>query len=63
MAVNVGKPDSPVGEELEADNSAWKHWTLPISVQPSFVTCNIRRKYDLEVSVGVSLGMQPQFEV
>ncbi|KAF3907721.1 hypothetical protein AA313_de0208382 [Arthrobotrys entomopaga] len=63
LAVHIGYPNSPVGEEIEADNSSWKDWTLPSSIQPSFVTCNIRRKYDLEISVGVSLGLQPHFEV
>ncbi|KAK6340462.1 hypothetical protein TWF730_002214 [Orbilia blumenaviensis] len=63
LAIPVGHPNSPVGEELEAANSAWSQWSIPSSVQPSFVTCNIRRKYDLEISVGVSLGLQPQFEV
>ncbi|KAJ6264369.1 hypothetical protein Dda_0515 [Drechslerella dactyloides] len=65
MSLNIpcGYSHSPVGEELEADNTSWRHWTLPSSVQPSFVTCNIRRKYDLEIAVGVSLGLQPQFEV
>ncbi|KAF3094060.1 hypothetical protein TWF569_011048 [Orbilia oligospora] len=63
LAIPIGHPNSPVGEELEAESSAWSQWTFPSSVQPSFVTCNIRRKYDLEISVGVSLGLQPQFEV
>ncbi|EGX44297.1 hypothetical protein TWF173_010587 [Orbilia oligospora] len=63
LAIPIGHPNSPVGEELEAEGSAWSQWTFPSSVQPSFVTCNIRRKYDLEISVGVSLGLQPQFEV
>ncbi|KAK6539563.1 hypothetical protein TWF694_009774 [Orbilia ellipsospora] len=63
LAVHIGYPGSPVGEEIEADNTTWKDWTLPSSIQPSFVTCNIRRKYDLEISVGVSLGLQPHFEV
>ncbi|EPS43188.1 hypothetical protein H072_2843 [Dactylellina haptotyla CBS 200.50] len=63
LAIPVGHPHSTVGEELEADNSAWRHWTLPSSVQPSFVTCNIRRKYDLEILVGISLGLQPHIEV
>ncbi|KAF3164595.1 hypothetical protein TWF106_002808 [Orbilia oligospora] len=63
LAIPIGHPGSPVGEELEAESSAWGQWTFPSSVQPSFVTCNIRRKYDLEISVGVSLGLQPQFEV
>ncbi|EWC45797.1 hypothetical protein DRE_05134 [Drechslerella stenobrocha 248] len=63
LAIPVLHPHSPVGEELEADNTSWRHWTLPSSVQPSFVTCNIRRKYDLEIMVGISLGPQPQVEL
>ncbi|KAF3924276.1 hypothetical protein ABW21_db0205824 [Orbilia brochopaga] len=63
LSVPIGYSHSPVGEELEADNSAWRHWVLPSSVQPSFVTCTIRRKYDLEIDVGVSLGLQPRYDI
>ncbi|KAK0509092.1 hypothetical protein JMJ35_008463 [Cladonia borealis] len=49
----VGSDGSRV---LEVDSRLWKQRTLPNTICPSFETCNIMRKYVLEVKVGLQWG-------
>ncbi|KAJ5806886.1 hypothetical protein N7474_010478 [Penicillium riverlandense] len=67
MNMPLGKPGEPVGTELPLDASLWNRWPLPNTVAPSFETCNIERKYELEVRVGLTHGspgsMNPQLIV
>lgn len=42
--------------EIVLDSGLWKRHPLPNSVSPSFQTCNISRKYELEVQVGIGFG-------
>lgn len=51
-----GPTDAPPGVPLEADKRIWEGWTLPENICPSFRTCNITRSYQLEITLGVSLG-------
>ncbi|KAI5811438.1 hypothetical protein DFH27DRAFT_460208, partial [Peziza echinospora] len=53
-----GDENTPVGKEVEADRKIWEEWTLPETVSPSFKTCNITTTYQLEITCGVSLGME-----
>ena len=49
----VGSDGSKV---LEVDSKLWKQRALPNTICPSFETCNIMRKYVLEVKVGLQWG-------
>lgn len=48
---------------LEVDSNLWKQRPLPSTVSPSFTTCNISRRYDLEVKVGLSWGSAQKINV
>ena len=41
---------------LEVDSNLWKQRPLPNTICPTFETCNIMRKYVLEVKVGLQWG-------
>ena len=41
---------------LEVDSKLWKQRPLPNTICPSFETCNIMRKYMLEIKVGLQWG-------
>lgn len=47
-------PDAAVGTEVEIPDTLWRNTPLPNTVSPSFSTCNIARKYRLELRLGVS---------
>ncbi|RPA85453.1 hypothetical protein BJ508DRAFT_411873 [Ascobolus immersus RN42] len=53
----VGDEEASVGVETEVDPSAWAAASLPDTIAPTFTTCNISRRYELEVSVGISNGL------
>jgi len=44
------------GEEIVIDDSSWRQRALPTSVAPTFDICNISRKYELLVEVGIGYG-------
>ncbi|KUI72913.1 Arrestin-related trafficking adapter 10 [Cytospora mali] len=52
-------PDDAVGTETEINDVLWTTKPLPNTVMPSFVTCNIKRSYALELKLGVSWGKPP----
>lgn len=52
-------PDDAVGKEIEVDSVLWKSKPLPNTVMPTFVTCNLKRTYSLELKLGVSWGKPP----
>jgi hypothetical protein len=43
-------------KEIIIDPRAWQGKTLPNTVAPSFGTCNISRRYELEIRVGIGYG-------
>lgn len=49
-------PDAVVGAETEISKTLWDNKPLPNTVMPSFVTCNLKRSYALELKIGVSWG-------
>ena len=51
------------GKILEVNPNMWKQRPLPNVVSPSFTTCNISRRYELEVSAGLSWGSAQKINV
>ncbi|KAJ4267468.1 hypothetical protein NW762_003575 [Fusarium torreyae] len=49
-------PEDEVGQELVIPDHVWKNLPLPNTVAPSFATCNLSRRYELEVKLGVAWG-------
>ncbi|KAJ5734124.1 hypothetical protein N7493_002910 [Penicillium malachiteum] len=64
MGQPLGQPGDSAGTDWAIDPRLWNTLPLPNSVAPSFETCNIERKYELEVRVGLTHGspgsMKPQ---
>jgi hypothetical protein len=56
MEYAIGAPADDAGTETEISKEFWVGRPLPNTVAPSFVTCNIRRTYELQVSVGLCFG-------
>ncbi|ROV94529.1 hypothetical protein VMCG_08155 [Cytospora schulzeri] len=52
-------PEDAVGAETEISDVLWTTKPLPNTVMPSFVTCNLKRSYALELKLGVSWGKPP----
>lgn len=52
-------PNALVGVETEINSVLWINKPLPNTVMPSFVTCNLKRSYALELKIGVSWGKPP----
>ena len=53
---SIGTVADAAGTETELNKEFWFGQKLPDTVPPSFVTCNISRKYELKVSVGLAFG-------
>ncbi|KAG5999388.1 hypothetical protein E4U21_006888 [Claviceps maximensis] len=49
-------PNAVVGSELFVPDSLWKDKPLPNTVAPSFVTCNLSRRYEVELKLSVCWG-------
>jgi len=64
---NIHKPINKTvgndGKVLEVDPKFWNQVSLPNTVCPSFETCNIARRYELEVKVGLSWGATKNINV
>ncbi|KAI0881757.1 uncharacterized protein GGS22DRAFT_171785 [Annulohypoxylon maeteangense] len=52
-------PSDPVDTEFEIPQSLWADRRLPNTVAPSFRTCNLMRRYDIQMKITLSWGMQP----
>ena len=57
---NVGGDGNTI---LEVDSSLWKQRPLPNTISPSFTTCNIARRYELEIKAGLSWGSAQNINV
>lgn len=53
---SIGSVGDPAGTETELNKEFWYGEKLQDSVPPSFTACNISRKYELKVSVGLGYG-------
>ncbi len=60
LSIPMCEANSPMGTELVLPNDLWRTTPLPNTVMPSFVTCNLKREYKLELKVGVSWGLPPK---
>ncbi|PTB78012.1 hypothetical protein M440DRAFT_1399188 [Trichoderma longibrachiatum ATCC 18648] len=49
-------PGDEVGKEMVIPDDLWRNRPLPNTVAPSFNTCNLSRKYEIELKLGVSRG-------
>ncbi|KAG6103276.1 hypothetical protein E4U14_006338 [Claviceps sp. LM454 group G7] len=52
----TSKSDAAVGSEVTIPDSLWRDKPLPNTVAPSFVTCNLSRRYELELKLGICWG-------
>ncbi|KAK7215550.1 hypothetical protein V2G26_003553 [Clonostachys chloroleuca] len=52
----TSSPDDEVGKETILPDDLWKDMALPNTVSPSFVSCNLVRRYELEIKLGVAWG-------
>ena len=49
-------PHDEVNKEVVLPDTVWNSVALPNTIAPSFVSCNIIRRYELEVKLGVAWG-------
>ncbi|KAI1118543.1 hypothetical protein F5Y14DRAFT_217940 [Nemania sp. NC0429] len=56
LLVALGMPADPVDTEFEVPNTCWASQRLPNTVAPTFRTCNIKRRYELEINLSLSWG-------
>ncbi|OTB16692.1 hypothetical protein K445DRAFT_59147 [Daldinia sp. EC12] len=47
----------PVDAEFEVPSTLWKDRRLPNTVAPSFRTCNLARRYEIEITITLSWGL------
>lgn len=52
----TSSPEDEVGQELALPDDVWNSTSLPNTVAPSFESCNLIRRYELEVKLGVAWG-------
>jgi hypothetical protein len=60
MAIEIGSTTDPVGTETTISKEFWYNHPLPNTVAPSFVTCNMNRRYELDVKVGLGYCSKTQ---
>ncbi|KAJ5979921.1 hypothetical protein N7481_007219 [Penicillium waksmanii] len=67
MNIALGSASDAPGTDWNIDPTLWNNLPLPNSVAPSFETCNIERRYELEIRIGLMHGtpgdMKPQLIV
>ncbi|KAI1270700.1 hypothetical protein F5Y18DRAFT_369248 [Xylariaceae sp. FL1019] len=56
LSIALGKANDAVGTEFEIPSTIWAARRLPNTVSPSFKTCNLARRYELEVRISLSWG-------
>ncbi|TRX97091.1 hypothetical protein FHL15_001885 [Xylaria flabelliformis] len=57
LSIALGSPTDPVDTEFEVPNTLWAAQRLPNTVAPSFRTCNLMRRYELEMKLSLSWGL------
>ncbi|CAM1501040.1 Fc.00g102020.m01.CDS01 [Cosmosporella sp. VM-42] len=53
----VSHREEDIGQEIPVPDDLWKNMPLPNTVAPSFVACNLSRRYELEIKLGLSWGI------
>lgn len=56
LSIPLTSAEDEEGKEVVVPDEIWKNRPLPNTVAPSFVTCNISRRYEIEVKLGLSWG-------
>ncbi|KAI6092141.1 hypothetical protein F4821DRAFT_224995 [Hypoxylon rubiginosum] len=47
----------PVDTEFEIPSALWKDRRLPNTIAPSFQTCNLARRYEIEITIALTWGL------
>jgi hypothetical protein len=64
LTKEILKAANEVGKEVLIDGTGlWEGLKLPNTVAPSFGTCNIDRRYEVEVKVGLGFGLNGDIQV
>jgi hypothetical protein len=63
LAIKLGSPSDEIRKETVIDQSLWDRIPLPNTIAPSFHTCNLTRRYELEVRVGLGYGVPGEIQV
>lgn len=63
LSIPIGSPTDALRSETVLDAGLWDRIPLPNTVAPSFHTCNLTRKYELEVRVGLGYGVPGEIQV
>ena len=56
LHVALGTPSTPANTDMEIDRTLWSTTPLLNSVCPTFETCNMSRRYELEIRIGLVHG-------
>ncbi|KAI1365772.1 hypothetical protein F5Y08DRAFT_303136 [Xylaria arbuscula] len=57
LSVPLGSANDPVDTEFEIPSAPWATQRLPNTVAPSFRTCNLIRRYELEMKITLNWGL------
>ncbi|CAJ2503323.1 Uu.00g107170.m01.CDS01 [Anthostomella pinea] len=57
LSMALGTPADAVDTEFEVSNSLWSMLRLPNTVAPSFRTCNLARRYEIQMKLSLSWGL------
>ena len=63
LSIPIINGSDEVRKETILDNALWDGIPLPNTVAPSFSTCNLTRRYELEVRVGLGYGVPGEIQV
>ena len=63
LSMPLISPEDAIGAETLMDSKMWDQIPLPNTIAPSFVTCNVTRRYVLEVRVGLVHGHPGSLQV
>lgn len=63
LSIPISSPTDEVRKETVLDTGLWDRIPLPNTVAPSFHTCNLTRRYELEVRVGLGYGVPGEIQV
>lgn len=56
LEFQVSSTEDAMGSETKIDEALWEGKALPDEVIPSFETCNLGRRYELEILMGFQCG-------
>lgn len=57
MKLRLHAEDFPMGHIIQVPESIWVSHTLSSSMLPNFEVCNIKRTYELELRLGLQIGL------